>query len=133
MWDIKKPEQTLNELKTLKLAYIKQEFNKAIGNGVIDFTIPSSNIQVQVDARRSDINNDLQNVEGLIEIMQIQNIPEIEYKCYDNKKYTFTFNDMIALKYALISYYLQMYAKKHRLEDLVEQAATKEELEQIIW
>jgi hypothetical protein len=130
---IKTLEEKLLKFKELKMNEIKQKFMNAMANGVIDFTIPSSGIQVQVDARRSNINNDLQNVEGLIEMMQLQNISEIQYKCYDNNKYTFTLQDMIALKYALMNYGLQLYAKKHMLEDMVKQATTKEELEQIVW
>jgi len=128
-----KPTPTLQELKALKMGYIKQKFMNAMADGVIDFTIPSSNTQVKVDARRSNTNNDLQNVEGLIEIMQLQNIPQVEYKCYDNNKYVFTLQDLVALKYALMNYGLQMYAKKHALEDMVEQATTSAQLDAIVW
>lgn len=129
-----KPQPTLDELKQLKMLEIREQFQKAVKYGVIDFIIPSSGIKVQVDARRNTSNNDLQNVEGLINLIQvgILNSP-ILYKCYDNNKYEMNLQDLIALRYALMGYGLQLYQKKHYLEDLIQNAQTKEELEQIKW
>lgn len=134
--EIQAPERllTLEETKQIKLQEIQNSFINEMSNGYIDFTIPSSGIQVQVDARRRATNNDLQNVEGLIELITLNIIQApVLYKCYDNEKYEMTLSDLQALKIALMAKGLQLYAKKHYLEDLVEQATTIEELEQIVW
>lgn len=127
------PQPSIDDYKKYKLNEINGAFVNAMVIGVIDFTIPSSGIVTKIDARRDGVNNDLENVKGLIDYMQVNNLTTIMFRCNDDIEREFTLNDLVELSKALLQYGLGLYQKKHALEDAVKNATTIEEVMAITW
>lgn len=145
---IEESAQNLDVLKQIKLKEILLSFTQWLKNGHYSFTLESGQI-VTVDGRRFGKDNDLQNVEGILTLIEKINSGEITihpntivvtngvvqgvyYKCYDNSVYFFTVNDMKNLYNYLLFKGIKIYELKHYYESLVSSATTKEELDAII-
>lgn len=128
------PPPSLDELKQAKRMEVSSIFEYALQTGTA--TVSTSCGDIVVDARRTGVKNDLQNVEGIIYIMQVLGLeicPNGGYKCADDIKHPLTLSDMQAVKLAIIMAGAEAYAKKHMLEARIGDSITAEELEELVW
>ena len=121
--------ESLLLMKGKKSSEITQAFEDNFSNG----HFMSSAIGIEVDCRRAEMKNDLQNVQGLISYMNRNSIPSINYVGYSEIKQSVTSGMLTALLAEMEDYALQMYEKKWTLLQQVESAATKEDLGGIQW
>jgi len=127
--------EKLLKSKQEKLKQVSQLFEDTIANGYFF----SQSLQIDVDCRRSDIKNDLQNVDNLITFLTSTNTQTIDvYRGYTNPEtnetqcaYNVTLEQLQQLKLEMIQYGLQLYNRKWQLEDAITNAQTLEELNSI--
>ena len=127
--------EKLLKSKQEKLKQVSQSFEDTITNGHFF----SQSLQIEVDCRRSDIKNDLQNVENLITFLTSTNTQAIEvYRGYTNPEtsitqyaYNVTLEQLQQLKLEMIQYGLQLYNRKWQLEDAIANAQSQSELDAI--
>jgi len=105
-----------------KLKEIKDAFQQEQQSGHI-----TSSLGFEINA--DDIA--LRNITSLIDILNDEDI--VQFRDYNNEFHTLTKADLITLKQEIIQYGLRLYQKKWTLEQQIEQAQTKEELEGIKW
>ena len=122
-------------LQQIKLQQVSRTFEDTIANGHFF----SQSLQIEVDCRRSDVKNDLQNVENLITFLTSTNTQTIDvYRGYTNPEtnetqyaYNVTLEQLQQLKLEMIQYGLQLYNRKWQLEDLINNASTLSDLDNI--
>lgn len=105
-----------------KLKEIKDAFQQEQQSGHI-----TSSFGFEVNA--DDIA--LRNINSLIDMLN--DVDTVQFRDYNNEFHTLTKADLITLKQEIIQYGLGLYQKKWTLEQQIEQAQTKEELEGIKW
>lgn len=113
---------SLTQLKKEKLAKIKAEFTKSQTKGHF-----LSSLGFEVDANQIS----LTNVNSLIDILD--DTTTVQFRSYNNNFYNVNKEDLLTIKREIIQYGLQSYQTKWGLEQKIEQAQTKEELEAIQW
>ena len=124
-----------NRYKTHKLDLLSKMFNNILTEGHFF----SQTLQIEVDCRRTGIKNDLQNVENLIGYLETSNQTELNiYRGYTNPEtsitqyaYNVTLEQLQQLKLEMIQYGLQLYNRKWQLEDLINNASTLSDLNNI--
>jgi len=132
---LKTETELVNEQKQIKLQQVSKTFEDTIANGYFF----SQSLQIDIDCRRSDIKNDLQNVDNLITFLTSTNTQTIDvYRGYTNPEtnetqyaYNVTLEQLQQVKLEMIQYGLQLYNKKWQLEDAITNAQTLEELNSI--
>jgi hypothetical protein len=112
--------------KEQKLKEVSTKFNETLANGHFF----SQSLQIDVDCRRSDTKNDLQNVQNLIKKMQIEGIQQIYYVGH-TETVPVTFQQLLQLEIEMIDFGLQLYNKKWELESQISNAQSIAELENI--
>lgn len=112
--------------KEQKLKEVSTKFNETLANGHFF----SQSLQIDVDCRRSDTKNDLQNVQNLIKKMQVDGIQQIYYVGYTETA-PVTFQQLLQLEIEMIDFGLQLYNKKWELESQISNAQSIAELENI--
>lgn len=114
----KTPEEIrLENAKTTKF----EEIKKAFSNKFLDGHFYSQALQMEVDYRRGNHNNDLQNVEGLIQIMELTSTNQVIFKGYTEDKLV-TLDQLKQLTIEMKQYGLWLYQRKWQIEDYVQQA-----------
>jgi hypothetical protein len=113
--------------KQIKKSEIINSFNNELSNG--KFT--STALGIEVDCRRSNIKNDLQNVQGLISHMNRNSKSTVTYIGY-SESVEATKSKLEILCNEMEDYVLGLYQKKWQLEQSID-TATMEELENIKW
>ena len=104
----------INSVKESKLNEVKLKFNNAVKYGKFF----STSLQIEVDCRRNDRDNDIQNITNLIQICELDNIQVIIYKGYEESAEI----TLIQLKELLIEmqrYGLNLYNKKWYYETFI--------------
>ncbi len=127
--------EKLLKSKQEKLKQISQLFEDTIANGHFF----SQSLQIEVDCRRSSTKNDLENVKNLIEAFIETNSETLDiYRGYtvpDTGEtyyaHNVTLNQLKQLKLEMIQYGENLYRRKWSLEDLINNAQTLEELNNI--
>ena len=125
------PDKTLEELKSGKLADIRSQFEYAIKFGRFMTTSLGEN-NFEVDCRRNERDNDLQNIDGMIELVSVGAVPSpILWKGVGETK-SLTLSELQSLKIEMLAYGANVYQKKHILESQIA-AATIESINLISW
>jgi hypothetical protein len=119
----------MNGIKAIK----QKEINIMFNNASISGHFISQTIGIDIDCRRTGEKNDVQNVEGLIDIMIAYNKPTEYYKGISETKADVTVEQFQAIKLEMIAYGLALYQKKHEKENLINAATTFEEIKAITW
>lgn len=112
-------------LETLKKEK-KEEINIAFVNAASNGRFTSA-LGFDVNARRSGIQNDLQNVETLISLNQTI------FRDADNTTRNVTALDLVTIKTEIQQHGLSLYEHKWELEADIEAALTEEEINAIEW
>ena len=124
----KTPDMDFEIYKNLKYREIRLAFEHEFRNGV--FT--SKVLDIDVDCRRSDTKNDLQNVEILIEYVTRNSLPNVLYVGH-KESVNATIEKLYTLIEEMQDYGLGLYQKKWALEEEIKNAKTIKELEVIQW
>ena len=132
---LKTETELVNEQKQIKLQQVSKTFEDTIANGYFF----SQSLQIEVDCRRSSTKNDLENVKNLIEAFIETNRETLDiYRGYtvpDTGEtyyaHNVTLNQLKQLKLEMIQYGENLYRRKWSLEDLINNAQTLEELNNI--
>lgn len=127
-WDGAAWVPSLVKLKAMKKIEIKIAFQGELRTG--KFQSPS--LGIDIDYRRSDVNNDLQNAITLLSCITRGGATEIEYVGYD-KTMVITPKQLKALIEEMEEHGVYLYNKKHGLEKAIDNAADIAELEAIVW
>jgi len=112
--------------KKQKLQEIIEKFNITLTNGHFF----SQTLQIEIDCRRSDTKNDLQNVQNIIKYLQLTQQNQLDfYRGYTNPetqetqiKVNVTLEQLQQVELEMIAFGLQIYNTKWQLEQLVENA-----------
>lgn len=130
--DYKDVELTGQELDTYLLSKARtskyNEINSAFDNAMETGHFISTIINVDIDCRRDSTHNDLQNVQGLIDL----NVPSINYKGVSEEKIV-TLEQLNQMKIEMIEYAFSIYQHKWDKEAEIKVATTFEQIEAIIW
>ena len=129
-WDAKKETWVFNleAAKEKKQAEIKEAFHNNIETG----SFLSDVLGIWVDCRRSGVNNDLQNAQGLLSYMQRNDVEAVEYVGQTEKKVARQ-NNIAELIGEMEAYAVALYTKKWELEEQLKAAETAEQIEVIKW
>jgi hypothetical protein len=114
--------------KVLKKAEVKDSFYNMFNEGYT-----SSAVNITVDFRRNLNENDLQNYQGLLQYMKLNNVPEVPVRDYYNAMTTLTIEQLEQLVNELITYGLYLYNKKWQYEADIDACTTQEQLDLIHW
>lgn len=118
--DIFNPKKPIEQLKSEKLAEIKQCFKEQQ-----EFGFCESSIGFNVDSTmRSKM-----NIESLMNI----GLYPVKFRCCDNQSHELTKDELSTILREVNEFNIGLYHKKWELEELVKQAETIEELESIKW
>jgi hypothetical protein len=90
-------------------------------------------LDIDVDYRRYDKKNDMQNVEALISFMTDNNIPQTTYKGYASQKATATLEQLKTLLKEMQAHGVLLYNKKDTLRTLINSKTTIAEVKAIVW
>lgn len=118
----------LQEYKIFKKAEIKEAFQ----NNLMYGAFLSITLGIVVDLRRNSVDNDLQNVINLIEDMQDEGETTSLFVGVSDKVMV-TIPQLEELKKEMIKYGRSVYTQKHTLENQIDLATTKTEVENINW
>lgn len=117
------------KIKSAKVNEITSSFENELQNG----HFMSMALDIEVDCRRSSSKNDKQNVEGLISNMTRKNKTKINYVGYTEICPNVTQAQLTELVAEMEDYVLGLYEKKWVLQTQIENAATIDDLNNIIW
>lgn len=120
---------SLDVLKSEKMTEIKNNFHDSLRNGLFQ----SEALGILVDCRRSDVNNDLQNVEGLIAYMTRTGTETTNYVGREEIKSDVTVAMLNGLVAEMQGYALSIYQKKWSLEETIKNATTHQEVADVNW
>jgi hypothetical protein len=93
----------------------------------------STSLGIEVDFRRSDIKNDLQNVDSLIAVMELQGLTSTDYKGYTETKPGVTIPELRQLITEMQVHGVLLYQKRWTLEAQIDAATTEAEVNSINW
>ena len=129
---IKTAEQLRSE--RFKMAYDNktEEMSLSFGRNLSNGIFQSTALGIKVDCRRNSINNDLQNVQGLISTMTRNNISQINYVGYEQTAVA-TIAKLTTLTYEMEDFALSLYQKKWEKESALTAATTIEQVNAITW
>lgn len=129
-WDnsAEKWVDNLDQYRSDQIAIIESAFDQQFTSG----HFLSATIGIEVDLRRMNEKNDVQNVESLISSMTRNNVPSITYVGY-TENVTATLAQVQALKGEMEDQGLALYQKKWTLEAEIEAAATIDQVKAITW
>jgi len=121
--------------KQQKLQEISEKFNIALVNG----HFYSQTLQIEIDCRRSNTKNDLQNVENIIVFLSATSGQGLDvYRGYTNPEtgetqyaYNVTLQQLEQLRLEMIQYGLRLYNRKWQLEDAIANTQSQSELDAI--
>lgn len=119
---------SLNDFKLNKFQEISDSFKNEMMYGKTD-----TGLGWEIDARRYDVHNDIENMELLYEEMAANNEGNTYVKGADNLLYSCTLEQVANLIILIRRKGLQNYQKKHMLELQIDAATTVEELINIKW
>lgn len=110
------------------------DIKEAFENSFISGSFFSETLQIDVDFRRNGINNDLQNVEGLIRDYA-NLLPEEKHYVglTETTSFTCTLEQLEGLALEMSQHGRALYKKKWMLEEQIETATRIEDLEDIHW
>ena len=121
-------DNNLEMAKEFQLTEITSGFNKEFVSG----HFPSTSIGIEVDFRRTDTKNDLQNLESVISYMERYNVSTTEYKGY-TESVTVSLSQLKGLKAEMEDYGLELYNRKWLKESNIGNASTIAEVKSIEW
>lgn len=124
----KTQEDDFEVYKSIKRKEIRKSFEKLFRNSVFY----SETIGIDVDCRRSDTKNDLQNCQILYNYMNRNSVEVIEYVGH-NDSVDITIEQLQDLIIEMENYGLNLYNYKWVLESDIEAATTIKQLELIEW
>ena len=113
-------ESALKQAKEGKFQEIKDAFAQRVING----HFYSHALGMEVDYRRGEHNNDLQNVESLISIMILSSTGRVVFKGYTEEKEV-TLEQLQQLTIEMKQYGLWLYQRKWTIEEYVKQATKR--------
>jgi len=119
----------IDKFKKLKEFEIINAFNNEISNG----KFMSTTIEIEIDCRRSNLKNDLQNVQGLISYMTRNSLTVTDYKGFSETKVGVTIAQLNSICNEMEDHVFDLYNKKWALEAQIQSAITVEQLNQIKW
>lgn len=128
-------DQKLAAAKTSALSRIKSALGEAMASGVCTLSLGW-----QIDARRSGVNDDVANMQGLLTLAQSQGlsdtaaVPGGGIKGHDNSMHPVTvaeLRDHVIPE--MIAYGLSLYQKKWDLGTQIAAAATLSDLDAVVW
>ena len=118
----------IDEYRKIKYREIRGEFDNDIEHG----SFFSEVLQIPVSCRRGGMNNDKQNVEGLIRIMEDNNIQEMDY-VGDGEYTTANVSQLKELIKEMEYYVFDLYHKRWNIKAVLNTLTTVEEIDAIIW
>ncbi|MGH1600834.1 hypothetical protein, partial [Campylobacter majalis] len=118
---------TLDELKQAKLDEILTVFNRNLENLEGGLLIEPLNIRVDCGRIHSE------NISSMITLLQNTNQNEITFRLYDNTSKQTTLNELKTIQTAIIAQGFKTYEKKWALEQSINEATSKEQIEAIKW
>jgi hypothetical protein len=118
----------IDQLKDYKKNQIRQSFENQLSTGKIQ----SSILKIEIDARRNNTKNDLQNCHTLLSYMQRNNIENIIYVGVSNNS-SCTQKQLENLIIELEDYALSLYQKKWKLLEQINLATDEKEVNSINW
>ena len=131
LWDLAKLPQYKND----QIIVIDNSFNNNLSYGYFK----SVTLNINVDCRRNETKNDLQNVQGLISYMTRNSIAQIDYVGYTHTSTGIsehalaTKEQLNNLSYEMEDFALPLYQRKWTLENMIKMATTIEDLLKITW
>lgn len=117
------PEQTLDELKEVKLVNLSGAFQNFYEDEATLFS--SLDFEADSDSRAK------QDVDGLIEVIEATSGESVMFRGADNKLYELTLPQLKVLRLEIIQNGQNAYATKWTYEQAINEAKTKEELESL--
>ena len=115
--------------KKTKKGIIGQNFKNALQLGHFF----SNTLQIEIDCRRSSENNDLQNLEGLIDIMTIDGVEFYPYFGYTETNSSTTVEMLQLVKIEMKRYFISLYNKKWIKEASITSTNDLDALIDIVW
>jgi len=123
-------QPSIQDLREIKRTEIKASWAQQMRAG----SIQSQALGIEIDARRNDTDNDLQNIEVLIKGMIATNTPTCDYVGKTQVAKNVTVAQLQAASLEMAQYALvQLYEKKHGKDAQIEAATTKADLDKIVW
>ena len=117
------PEPSLEELKKNKLQELNQKFLEAEENGTLD-----SSVGFTIDAtERSN-----RDIDGLIKSLEATKQDNTRFCAADNTFHEVTLDNLKTMQLEVITYGQKLYAKKWMFREQINNAETKDDIEQII-
>ena len=110
-------------------AYELSLFGNIFTSPTSSYTTTTLTTNIMVNARTSDMNT----AKELRDMMVEQSLSEVTFRCFDNSFVQITLEDLGKLISELRLYSLSLYQKKWALEEAINKATTKEELDLIQW
>ncbi|MGG7074656.1 DUF4376 domain-containing protein, partial [Campylobacter sp. 9BO] len=121
----KPKEPSLTELKQAKLDEILTVFNRNLEN--LDGGLSIKPLGIVVDCGRIHA----ENISSMITLLSNTNQNEITFRLYDNTSRQTTLDELKAIQTAIISKGFELYEKKWALEQALNEATSKEQIEAI--
>lgn len=121
---LERPVKNFEELKAEKLEEIKQNVIQEEKSGYL-----KSSLGFNIDATRKS----KEDVDGIIKSMENANVNNILFRDYDNIFHTLELEQVKTLSVEIINKCLSLYSHKWDLQELVADAKTLAELENIVW
>lgn len=118
----------INLFKEYKIKEIKESFYNTLSNG----TFISKSLGIEIDARRNEYCNDLQNLQSYINYLKRNNLTSGKYKGKSEDAFA-TIEQLEKTIKEMEDWGIYIYNKKWALEKQVDDAKTIEELQQIVW
>lgn len=125
---IKTADNDIDKAKSTQIDKIKRCFDGEF----IDGHFPSSTLKIEVDFRRTNTKNDLQNLESVISYMTRYEVAETIYRGY-TESVSATLDELNLLKSEMEDYGLELYNRKWLKESNIDMAKTIEEVKSIEW
>ncbi|CAD7288204.1 DUF4376 domain-containing protein [Campylobacter suis] len=120
-------EPSLNELKELKKAEILSAFNRNLEN--LDGGLSIEPLGIVVDCGRIHA----ENVASMITLLANTSQDNITFRLYDNTSRLTSLAELKAIQTAIIAEGFKQYEKKWALEQAINEATSKEQIEAIKW
>lgn len=117
------PEPSLEELKKIKLQELNEKFLEAEENGILD-----SSVGFTIDAtERSN-----RDIDGLIKSLEATKQDNTRFCAADNTFHEVTLDNLKTMQLEVITCGQKLYAKKWTYREQINNAETKDYIEQII-
>lgn len=117
------PEPSIEELKKNRLQELNEKFLEAENNGTLN-----SSVGFTIDAtERSN-----RDIDGLIKSLEATKQDNIRFCAADNTFHEVTLDNLKTMQLEVIAYGQKLYAKKWLFREQINNAETKDDIEQII-